>query len=360
MTTYKLLSANFLAAAKGAVASNMALETQIPKFFFISIFCTSLILSLALFVIIGTFPQVHAQVQEHTIIGFFANLSGSEEVPPNDSNATGIAVFLFNNDSSQLSYLVNTTGIEKISQSHIHNGSAGINGEAVAPLSDEKSTSGKNNSTILIEDEIKNDDLRGPLDGKQIEDLVAHMSNGSTYVNIHTDEFKDGAIRGQIVMGEVQLSGDAITGLMVPGGVIGLSGVSLQGGMIIFTHPGIVGFMPNSQTGDGSGNTVGNVVDGAGGVVGDVVDTVAGVVTQAGEQLGGTVDNTVGYVGEKAETVTSSVDDTSETIDNGIVQELVDNQDDGKDSDSGDSNDDDEKDSGDGDSVKDKVDGLLS
>lgn len=358
----------------------MTLETQIPKFFFISIFCTSLVLSLALFVIIGTVPQIHAQVQGHIIIGFFANLSGIEEVPPNDSNATGIAVFLFNNDSSQVSYLVNTTGFEKISQSHIHNGSTGINGEAVAHLSDEKSTSGKNNSTILFEDEIENDDLRGPLDGNQTEDLVAHMSNGSAYVNIHTDEYKNGAIRGQIVMGEVQLSGGAITGLMIPGGIIGLSGVSLQGGLIVFTEPGIVGFVPSSQTGDGSGDTVGNVVDGAGGVVGDVVDTVAGVVTKAGEQVSGTVDNTIGYAGEKTETVTSSADDTSEKIDEQTVQELLDNDDDGKDSDSGNSNDNDddkdsnddekdddgnsndndEKDSDDGDSVKDKVDGLLS
>jgi CHRD domain len=40
--------------------------------------------------------------------------------------------------------------------------------------------------------------LLGPLKGKEISDLVTLMSNGSAYVNIHTDKYPKGAIRGQI------------------------------------------------------------------------------------------------------------------------------------------------------------------
>ena len=36
--------------------------------------------------------------------------------------------------------------------------------------------------------------------GKQISDLVTAMSNGSTYVNVHTEKHPNGEIRGQIMM----------------------------------------------------------------------------------------------------------------------------------------------------------------
>lgn len=44
-------------------------------------------------------------------------------------------------------------------------GSAGINGEAISPLSDEKSADDKKNSSILFQDEIKKNDLMGPYEG---------------------------------------------------------------------------------------------------------------------------------------------------------------------------------------------------
>ena len=36
--------------------------------------------------------------------------------------------------------------------------------------------------------------------GKQISDLVTAMSNGSTYVNVHTEKHPNGEIRGQVMM----------------------------------------------------------------------------------------------------------------------------------------------------------------
>ena len=60
--------------------------------------------------------------------------------------------------------MVNTTGLERISKSAMY-GSAGINGEAISPLSDEKSADDKKNSSILFQDEIKKNDLMGPYEG---------------------------------------------------------------------------------------------------------------------------------------------------------------------------------------------------
>ena len=98
---------------------------------------------------------MEAQVQGQGIVGFYANLSSSEEVPPNESNATGLAVLLFKNDSSEVSYLVNTTRLNEITQSNIYNGSTGMNGEAVVPLSDEKTKIEKKNSSMQYQVKLK-------------------------------------------------------------------------------------------------------------------------------------------------------------------------------------------------------------
>ena len=346
------------------------MTTKLPSFFSNYCLFSSLILILIFFLILGTTTQVEAQVQGQGIVGFYANLSSNEEVPPNESNATGMAVLLFKNDSSEVSYLVNATGLDEITQSNIYNGSTGMNGEAVVPLSDEKTKIEKKNSSMQYQGQIKTDDLMGTLDGKEIIGLVDLMSNGSAYVNIHTGQYIDGAIRGQIVRGEVQMNGDAITGLIVPGGLVGLSGISIQGGSIIFSSGGIIGFIPilvpsGSQTGGANGNTGGTV----GGVVGGVGDGVGGVINQVGEtvdktanKLSGTVDKTSEYVGEEAGNIANTVDDaandvddTIKEIDDDVVRKILDNDDDSKDSDDGDSKDSDDG----GDSVKDTVKRLL-
>jgi hypothetical protein len=41
-------------------------------------------------------------------------------------------------------------------------------------------------------------DLKGDFKGKSINDLVALIKSGDAYVNVHTDGYPDGEIRGQI------------------------------------------------------------------------------------------------------------------------------------------------------------------
>ena len=45
---------------------------------------------------------------------------------------------------------------------------------------------------------ITADDLVGPLDGADLSDLIEEMRSGNTYVNVHTEAFGGGEIRGQI------------------------------------------------------------------------------------------------------------------------------------------------------------------
>jgi hypothetical protein len=127
---------------------------------------------------------------------FSAALSGSA----NKSNSTGTAKFLVNENNSQISYWINVTGIKKINQAHVHNGTTGQDGDIVVSLLS-NSKSAKGNATppkIGFNGNITKGDLRGPMQGKDISDLITLMGNGSAYVNIHTDKYPKGGIRGQI------------------------------------------------------------------------------------------------------------------------------------------------------------------
>jgi CHRD domain len=138
-----------------------------------------------------------ASVQgQQGVQSFSAALSGSA----NKSNSTGTAKFLVNENNSQISYWINVTGIKKINQAHVHNGTTGQDGDIVVSLlSNSKPANG--NATppkIGFNGNITKGDLRGPMQGKDISDLITLMGNGSAYVNIHTDKYPKGAIRGQI------------------------------------------------------------------------------------------------------------------------------------------------------------------
>jgi hypothetical protein len=145
-----------------------------------------------------------ASVQgQQGVQSFSAALSGSA----NKSNSTGTAKFLVNENNSQISYWINVTGIKKINQAHVHNGTTGQDGDIVVSLLS-NSKSAKGNATppkIGFNGNITKGDLRGPMQGKDISDLITLMGNGSAYVNIHTDKYPKGAIRGQISSSESEM-----------------------------------------------------------------------------------------------------------------------------------------------------------
>jgi hypothetical protein len=125
---------------------------------------------------------------------FIANLTGKEEVPPTNSNATGTVQFnLKGNDG--IDYLVNATNIRGVTDGHLHLGKKGENGLIVFTLfrPDAPVDQISENETITA------DEFVGPLKGKSINDLTTAMGNGSIYANIHTQENPNGEIRGQIM-----------------------------------------------------------------------------------------------------------------------------------------------------------------
>lgn len=124
---------------------------------------------------------------------FGFNLTGSEEVPPVQTNATGMAdISSYTIAGDSITYSVNATNIKDVTAGHIHYGKQGENGPIVFtmfkydPPRNEVSESGK----------ITADKLEGPLKGKHVSDLAFAGANGSLYMNIHTVEHPNGEIRG--------------------------------------------------------------------------------------------------------------------------------------------------------------------
>jgi hypothetical protein len=128
-------------------------------------------------------PAAFAQQQSSQT--FTAKLSGKDEVPPVNTQATGMATFQPSSDGKEVNYDLSTSNLQGFMMAHIHQGKAGENGQPVAGLQ-------------MGKGKITSSDLQGPLAGKQISDLVNLMKSGGAYTNVHTQQNQNGEIRGQI------------------------------------------------------------------------------------------------------------------------------------------------------------------
>lgn len=167
------------------------------KLLFTSILAIAISLSVLLTVSIA--DQIHAAKYPYD-----APLSGQNEVPPVETPATGEAEFTeLNNGTIKYRVQINSTGGFNASAAHIHAGKEGENGEVVidllgTPTSKDKVTS----YGMTFRGNLTDAGLKGPMQGKTLEDLVAAMDSGDTYVNVHTATNPNGEVRGQIVNSE--------------------------------------------------------------------------------------------------------------------------------------------------------------
>ena len=127
---------------------------------------------------------------------FVTNMTGQEEVPPVDTQAVGEAILTQDLPQNQtMHYYVNVTGIQGVTQGHIHSGAEGENGPIVVTLFSFDSPQNE----VLQDSNFTASNLEGPMQGKTMQDLIAAMKNGSTYINVHTEQNPNGEIRGQLM-----------------------------------------------------------------------------------------------------------------------------------------------------------------
>lgn len=110
---------------------------------------------------------------------FTATLNGSNEVPPNASTATGSATLTFDNTSKTFTLTNTFTGIT-LTAAHVHKGAVGISGPPVFHLTDLISPIQYTSPALTAEQEA---------------DLKANLY----YINLHTEAYPDGEIRGQLL-----------------------------------------------------------------------------------------------------------------------------------------------------------------
>jgi len=129
--------------------------------------------------------EIRGQLVRATTEAYSAVLRGSNEVPANNSTATGSATATFNPSNSTLSVTGNYNGLSAtISGSHVHPGAAGTNGGILIHLTNTGGTSGTFSGS-------------GTLTAAQIDALRTQ----GLYVNVHsTGTFSAGEIRGQLVL----------------------------------------------------------------------------------------------------------------------------------------------------------------
>ncbi len=108
-----------------------------------------------------------------------AKLTGKQEVPAVETNASGSARFEVKQNMS-ISGTVNTDNIQGVA-AHIHEGAAGANGDVAIPLTK------KGSNQWTVPDGVK-------LTAAQMDALKA----GNLYVNVHSQAHPGGEIRGQL------------------------------------------------------------------------------------------------------------------------------------------------------------------
>jgi len=164
----------------------------------------ALAISLTVLVSVSIVEQIHAAKYPYK-----AQLSGQDEVPAVETSATGEAEFTIPANDT-MKFRVNVTGISNASAAHIHMGKAGENGDVIVDLLNAPESKAKDTAYgMIFRGNISDSSLKGPMQGKTLDDLTAAMESGDTYVNVHTSEHQDGEIRGQLSNTDKEQSGSS-------------------------------------------------------------------------------------------------------------------------------------------------------
>jgi hypothetical protein len=106
-------------------------------------------------------------------------LSGAEEVPPITVPGSGSGSFRVAEDGT-VSGSVTTKDVEG-TMAHIHRGAKGTNGPVIVPL------------------DKQGDTYTAPAGRKLTAAQMEDLKKGNLYVNVHTNRYKAGEVRGQLV-----------------------------------------------------------------------------------------------------------------------------------------------------------------
>lgn len=133
-------------------------------------------------VALGACASVEEKVTTAVGNTFAANLTGANEVPPADPDGVGTARISIDDATNRICTHLEVRNISAVTAAHIHRGVAGVNGPPVVNLDppDDNDSDDCDNSSDALIDEFK-------------------RNTAGFYVNVHTADYPNGAIRGQVV-----------------------------------------------------------------------------------------------------------------------------------------------------------------
>ena len=142
-----------------------------------------------------------ADQEEPNALGYQSVMIGLSQVPPVPSVGRGLASYLVTQDSATLYYSLQVLDVSSpISAAHIHLGHSGQNGDVVANLCGGGGAPTCAPEGVIATGTITASSLVGQLAGHPLGDLIIAMTAGATYTNVHTSNFPDGEIRGQVLL----------------------------------------------------------------------------------------------------------------------------------------------------------------
>jgi hypothetical protein len=127
---------------------------------------------------------------------FTGHLTGDQEVHLVETIAKGVATFRFNKDNTMVNFHVNVANLVDVRFAHIHLGKRGENGPVVVTLQAAKIEGPVNG--LYAKGIITDSNLSGRLVGGDLNILKEALRTGNAYVNVHTDMYPPGEIRGQL------------------------------------------------------------------------------------------------------------------------------------------------------------------
>ena len=106
----------------------------------------------------------------------------SQQVPVNNSTATGTIDAKFNKSTSVLTYTVSWANLTGVHQGmHFHKGARGANGPVVKNIQSSGSATGSITESWTVPDSLQ-----------------TTLEQNGLYVNIHSTDYPNGEIRGQV------------------------------------------------------------------------------------------------------------------------------------------------------------------
>jgi len=124
---------------------------------------------------------------------FRATLSGDEEVPPVATGGHGNVVITANPSGVRFTLVVN--GLQDVVAAHIHCAPEGANGPVGVTLF---SGSPVTQNGVLVKAPLSGVNPGNACGWSSLDDLIAAMQAGNTYVNVHTLSNPPGEVRGQL------------------------------------------------------------------------------------------------------------------------------------------------------------------